>query len=259
MGVINVTPDSFSGDGLYGDPSEALRLAEEHAAAGADVLDIGGESTRPGYVPVPLDQELRRVIPAIEAVTSRVPLPVSVDTTKAEVARRAVQAGATIVNDVSGLHDPAMAGVARDAGAWLVLVHSAPTSDVPDVVTAVADGLGRLTTQAEAQGVPSGSVLVDPGLGMGKGWRDNLRLLARLGELRTRGYPVLIGPSRKATISRVLGVGPDDRLEGSEALVAAGIAQGADVVRVHDVRQMTRVARMMDALARGTPAADATP
>ena len=250
MGVVNATPDSFSGDGLAYDQKSILRRGRQLVTDGADLIDVGGESTRPSSVPVPVEEELRRVIPAITILARNCPLPLSIDTSKAEVARRAVEAGASVVNDVSGLHDPDMLDVVRANDCGLVLVHNDSASGVQDVVRFVLDGWVSLVDRALRAGVSSRSLMVDPGLGFGKTWRQNLEVLARLTDLRALGLPILVGPSRKATISRVLGVEAHDRLEGTAALVAVSIAHGADAVRVHDCLQMRRVARMIDVVAR---------
>jgi dihydropteroate synthase len=250
MGVVNVTPDSFSGDGLMGDRQAILLRGRQLVAEGADLVDVGGESTRPAYVPVPLKEELTRAIPAIRLLAENCSLPLSIDTTKAEVARIAVQVGASVVNDISGLSDPDMLEVAAESGCSLVLVHNQSAAGVGDVVQFVFARLTELVGRAVRAGIPRASLMIDPGLGFGKNWRQNLEILARLQELRTLELPILVGPSRKATISRVLGVGLHDRLEGTAALVAVSIAHGAEVIRVHDCLQMRRVARMTDAVAR---------
>jgi dihydropteroate synthase len=252
MGVVNVTPDSFSGDGIMDDREAILRRGRQLVVEGADLVDVGGESSRPSYVSVPLEAELERVLPAIRLLAEHCPLPLSVDTTKAEVARLAVEAGASVVNDVSGLRDASLLDVVAASGCSLVLVHNSSAVGVQDVVTFVIDGLAALARRANRAGVAGHALIVDPGLGFGKTWRQNLEILNRLSELRTLGLPVLIGPSRKATISRVLGVGIHDRLEGTAALVAIGIAHGADAVRVHDCLRMRRVADMMDAVTRSS-------
>lgn len=250
MGVINATPDSFSGDGIAGDREAILRRGRQLLDEGADLVDVGGESTRPSFVPVPLEEELARALPAIRLLAERTPLPLSIDATKAEVARLAVEAGASVVNDVSGLRDDSMLDVVAGSGCGLVLVHNVSAAGEPDVTSFVVAGLANLVQRAVRAGVAAHSLIVDPGLGFGKTWRQNLELLDRLAELKSLGLPILIGPSRKATVSRVLGVGINDRLEGTAALVAVGIAHGADAVRVHDCLQMRRVAQMMDAVAR---------
>lgn len=250
MGVINVTPDSFSGDGLAGDPDAILRRGRRLVAEGADVLDVGGESTRPQHVPVPLEEELRRAVPAVRLLAGQCAAPISIDTTKPAVARAAVEAGASIVNDISGGRDPAMLAVVAEHGCSLVLVHNDETPAAERAPNVVKIGLRRRVERALEAGIPPVALLIDPGLGFGKTWRQNLEVLHHLSELRACRLPVLVGPSRKATISRVLGVGLHDRLEGTAALVAVSIAHGADVVRVHDCLQMSRVARMVDAVAR---------
>ncbi|HEX6508657.1 MAG TPA: dihydropteroate synthase [Chloroflexota bacterium] len=250
MGIINVTPDSFSGDGLYRDPQAVLRLGQAMVSEGADLLDIGAESTRPGHTPISAAEELSRLMPALEVLAGNLTVPLSVDTRKAEVAARAVAAGATVVNDVSGLHDPEMASVVAETKVHVVLVHSDPSTDESDIVQSVLNGLRRGMASALRASVSEDRIIVDPGIGMRKGWRSNLTLIKHLAALRELSRPILVGPSRKATISRVLGVGAGDRLEGTAALVATSIANGADVVRVHDVRAMARVAKMVDLLAR---------
>lgn len=250
MGVLNVTPDSFSGDGFSGQPGEAARRARICVEAGADFVDIGGESTRPGYAPVPLDEELRRTVPAVRAAAQEVDVPVSVDTTKVEVARQAIQAGAAIVNDVSGGTADDMLRLVAESRAGLVMVHQGRGGAGTDVVAAVKAGLEEAAQRAREHGVSADCIVLDPGLGFGKTWRENFEIFRRLPELSTLGYPMLLGPSRKGMIGKVLGVGVDDRMEGTLALVALAVAAGADAVRVHDVREMSRAARVLDALAR---------
>jgi dihydropteroate synthase len=252
MGVLNVTPDSFSGDGVWPDRAAALRLAERHVADGADLLDIGGESTRPGAAPVPVEEELRRVVPLMEALASRLSIPISVDTTKAAVARAAVAAGAQIVNDISGLrHDPQMARVIATSGAAAVLMENGRGLSYIDLLPDILTRLRQSVTLATRAGVPRERLIIDPGLGFGKRAAQSLEVIQRLGELRALGLPLLVGPSRKATIGRVLGLPVEERLEGTAAMVAVAIANGADIIRVHDVRAMARVARMTDAILRG--------
>jgi dihydropteroate synthase len=251
MGVLNVTPDSFSGDGLAERPSAAVDFAAEITEAGADILDIGGESTRPGATAVPAADELDRLLPALGALAGRIEVPISVDTRKAAVAEQVLAHGADTINDVSGLADPDMAAVVAEARAGLVIVHNGPVEPGSDVLRVVCRGLERLVEHALRAGVAESAIVLDPGLGFGKTWRQNLEIVRRLAELRSLGLALLVGPSRKGTIGKVLGVPPGDRLEGTVALVVASIAGGADAVRVHDVHVMTRIARMTDALARG--------
>lgn len=251
MGILNVTPDSFSGDGRFGSVDAAVLAGERLAADGADLLDVGGESTRPGHTPVSVDEELERVIPVVQALSKRVSVPVSVDTSKAAVAREAVAAGATIINDVSGLRDPDMLRVAATTGASLVLVHHGAAESRDDLLRVVLTALGSRVKTALRAGVLHDHLLVDPGFGFGKNWLDNFELIRRLSELRQLGLPLLVGPSRKGMIGKVLGTQPEDRLEGTIALTALCISAGADVLRVHDVRELKRAVVLLDALARG--------
>ena len=263
MGVLNVTPDSFSGDGLLTGPGwldRVVELGRRMVQEGADLLDVGGESTRPGADPVPLDEELRRVVPAVEALRAAVEVPISVDTTKAEVARRALRAGADLVNDISALRfDPEMARVVAEAGCGVVLMHMKGTPkdmqadpQYEDVVAEVREFLAERLRWAEQQGISRDRVVLDPGFGFGKRPEHNLALVRNLRVFRELGCPVLLGPSRKSTIGVVLGgLPPADRVEGTAAVVALAVAYGVDVVRVHDVRVMARVVRMADAVVRG--------
>ena len=257
MGIINVTPDSFSGDGLGHDAEAALEQALRFQDEGADIIDVGGESTRPGSTPVTVEEEKRRVIPVIRLLASRLDVPVSVDTYKREVAREALAAGAAVINDVWGLkRDPALADLAAREGAPIVLMHNQQGLDYSDLVPEVLASLRFSLRQALEAGVPSENVVLDPGLGFGKRPEHNLELLRRLAELKALGLPLLVGTSRKSTIGLVLDLPVEERLEGTAATVALAIANGADIVRVHDVKAMTRVARMSDAIVRGWPAGE---
>ena len=252
MGIINVTPDSFSGDGLGSDISaimdQALRFQEE----GADFLDVGAESTRPGSERITAEEELARLIPALEAIAPRVSLPISVDTYKSQVARRAIEAGAVIINDVWGLQaDPEVAEVAATTGAPLILMHNHQDRRYRDLLPDVLISLSQSEELARRTGVPKENIILDPGIGFGKTADHNLEILNRLGEFKGLGYPLLVGTSRKSTIGLVLGLPEDQRLEGTAATVALSIAGGADIVRVHDVKRMVRVCRMTDAVVRG--------
>jgi dihydropteroate synthase len=259
MGIINVTPDSFSGDGLAGNVDAAVALARSMVEDGADLLDVGGESTRPGAQPVPEEVERARVVPVVAAIAASLDVPISVDTRKPSVAEAALQAGAHLINDVAGLQrDPAMGAVVAAHGAAVILMHSPGEPwDVPwparyaDVVSEVKDYLAASVELALRAGVQPDQIVVDPGFGFGKSLADNLALLRRLGELRALGYPVLIGTSRKSTIGRILDLPVEERLEGSLATLPLAIAQGADLVRVHDVRPSVRVVRVADAVVRG--------
>ena len=252
MGVINVTPDSFSGDGLRGDVQAAVEQAVRFEGEGADFLDIGAESTRPGHHPVGEEEELARLLPSLEAVAARVSIPVSVDTWKSGVARAALDAGACIINDVWGLKaDPAIASVAAERGAGLVLMHNQQGHDYDNLLDDIVSGLRRSVEAAVEAGVRREHLIVDPGIGFGKTADQNIEVLRNLGRLKELGLPLLVGTSRKSTIGRLLGgLPPEERVEGTAATVALAIAGGADIVRVHDVREMTRVCRVADAIVR---------
>ena len=257
MGVVNMTPDSFSGDGLGDDVDSALRQALAFQEEGADIVDVGGESTRPpdvysGAAAASEQEEMERVVPTIEALARELAIPVSIDTYKSTVAREGLRAGASLINDVWGFRrDPAMAGVAAEAGVPVVLMHNQTHYEYNDLVPDIIDGLREMRDSAVEAGVALESVILDPGMGFGKNPGQNLEILRRLGELEVLGCPLLVGMSRKSTIGRVLGLPADDRVEGTAATVALSIAGGADIVRVHDVKQMVRVARMSDAVVRG--------
>lgn len=257
MGVLNVTPDSFSDGGRYSSAAEAVAEGRRMVGDGADILDVGGESTRPGAEPVSEEEEIRRVLPVIEGL-SDVGVPVSIDTRKPGVARPALEAGAVIVNDVGGARDPDMFGVVRDAGAGLVLMHmrGEPTTmqDSPmyeDVVSDVKEYLRERVEAAVFAGISADRIAVDPGIGFGKTVDQNLALLRGLSSLGDLRCPILVGPSRKRFIGAILDDAPvEDRLEGTAGAVAWLAAIGADVVRVHDVREMVRVVRVVDAIVR---------
>ncbi|HET7676682.1 MAG TPA: dihydropteroate synthase [Candidatus Limnocylindrales bacterium] len=264
MGIINVTPDSFSGDGLLaraargpaaGGPvvEAALAQARRMAAEGADLLDVGGESTRPGHTPVGADEELRRVVPVVRALRQALPgMPISIDTTKAAVAVAALDAGADLLNDVWGVAtEPDLLGLAAATGAPLVVMHNRAAARYDDVVAEVVADLRRALERAVAAGVAEEKLIVDPGIGFGKTAEHNLALLRDLAALRSLGRPVLLGTSRKSTIGRVLGLEPPERLEGTLATSALAVAAGVDILRVHDVEANRRVARMSDAIVRG--------
>ena len=257
MGVINVTPDSFSGDGLGSDVDSAINLAKSFQEWGADMVDVGGESTRPSSIyagagPASADEELARVLPVIEALEAEIDIPVSIDTYKAAVAERAVAAGADMINDVWGfVRDPDLARVAAEAGVPVVLMHNQDHTEYDDLVPDVTSRLRWLVDRAVDAGVALESIILDPGMGFGKTAEHNLEILRRLAELRVLGRPLLVGMSRKSTIGYVLDLPVEDRVEGTAATVALSIANGADIVRVHDVKEMARVAKMSDAIVRG--------
>ncbi|MXZ74697.1 MAG: dihydropteroate synthase [Gemmatimonadetes bacterium] len=262
MGVLNVTPDSFYDGGRYWDPLTAVRHGQRLAEEGADVIDVGGESTRPGAEPVELEEELRRVIPVIEKLKDRIEQPVSIDTRKAEVARRAIGAGARMVNDVSGLTaDPDMTGTVAAEGVPVVIMHTAGTPrdmqrnpGYRDTVGEIVEWLDARMAHAVAHGIRRSRIIVDPGIGFGKRLSDNLLLIRSLASFRQLNRPILIGPSRKSFIGRVLDAEKDDRMEGTAAAVALSVANGASIVRVHDVREMSRVVRMTDAIRKARQA-----
>ncbi|MDI6710673.1 MAG: dihydropteroate synthase [Bacillota bacterium] len=251
MGILNATPDSFSDGGRYLDPEAALERARAMVSQGADIIDLGGESTRPGHEPVGLEEELARVVPVLKRLAGEVKVPISIDTRKPEVAARALEIGAHIVNDQSALEDPRMAETAAAAGAPVILMHYKDVRESPDMMGDIVSFLDGRIARAEAAGLPREKVIVDPGLGFGKTPAQNLEVLRNLAALRGLGQPILIGPSRKSVIGKVLDLPVDERVEGTAAAVAVGIANGADIVRVHDVKEMGRVARMADAIARG--------
>lgn len=271
MGILNITPDSFSGDGLLSPSSPLgegwLSLAHRFVAAGADILDVGGESTRPGSQPVSTEQELARVIPLIRALSTELDVVISVDTYKAAVAEAALQAGAHWVNDVWGLKaDPEMASVVARHHAPVILMHnrSKPANaevrerlggryvgmPYENLLEDIKRELLESVAIAHAASIPDEHIILDPGIGFGKTVEQNLELLNRLAELRALGYPLLLGVSRKSFIGYTLNLPPDQRIEGTAAAVAIGITHGADIVRVHDVESMVRVAKMTDAIVR---------
>ena len=281
MGILNLTPDSFSGDGLISESDTgkikgeyinnlvevALTQAREFVKAGADILDVGGESTRPGASLVDVEGELKRVLPVVEALIGEFDVPISVDTYKHEVAQEALSAGAHLVNDVWGLNaDPEMAATIARHGVPVILMHNRSSwahADIKDrlggryVGVPYDDLQGDIERElmesvdlARSAGIPNGKIILDPGIGFGKTVEQNLELINLLPEFRRLGYPILFGPSRKSFIGYTLDLPPDQRLAGTAAAVAVGIDRGADIIRVHDVRFMSQVARMTDAIVR---------
>ena len=258
MGVVNVTPDSFSGDGVGYDVDAAVEMALRMELLGADIVDVGGESTRrydnrPGAEPVDAEEELRRVLPVVQRLSEALTIPVSVDTYKAEVARRCLDAGAHMLNHVWGVSsDPDMLSVASEYGVPIVLMHNQVGDQYADLVPDIIAALRKAVERARDSGIPDENVIVDPGIGFGKVADQSIEIEGRLAEVRVLGRPILVGPSRKSHIGLVLGGLPaEERLEGTAAAVALCIAGGADIVRVHDVKEMVRLARMSDAIVRG--------
>ena len=268
MGILNVTPDSFSGDGLLvpnatpGDPIErAVEQAQRMVAEGADLLDVGGESTRPGHAPVDAAQEAARVVPVVEALRAALPhVPLSIDTTKSSVAEAALEAGADLVNDVWGVGpDDTLARIAASRAVPIVVMHNRSEPRYAHLLAEVLADLETAIERALRVGVAWERIIVDPGFGFGKTPEHNLALLRGLGALRSLGRPILLGTSRKSTLGRVLDLPADERLEATLATTALGIAAGTDIVRVHDVRPNVRAARMADAVVRGSWRAQAPP
>lgn len=276
MGILNITPDSFSGDGLLGSQEElhesqlverTLNMARGYVAAGVDIIDIGGESTRPGSAPVSLDEEKRRVTPIIQALSRELDVLISIDTYKAEVAQTALESGASIVNDVWGLHaDPGLAEVVASFKAPIILMHNRSSwahaevkerlggryIGVPyeNLIEDIKRELMESVDTARAAGISDEHIILDPGVGFGKTVEQNLELVNRLDEIRKLGFPILLGVSRKSFIGYTLDLPPDQRLEGTAAAATVGIVRGADIIRIHDIPEMVRVARMTDAIVR---------
>ncbi|MCS7228534.1 MAG: dihydropteroate synthase [Candidatus Kryptonium sp.] len=254
MGVLNVTPDSFSDGGKYFTVDSALAHAMKMIEDGADIIDIGGESTRPGSEPVSVEEELRRVIPVIKEIVKRSDIPISIDTYKAEVARQALDNGAVIVNDISGLKfDEKMAEVVSSYKASVIVMHIKGTPKTmqqnpyyDDVISEIYDYLNESVKIAKSAGIEQ--IIVDPGIGFGKRLVDNLEIIRRLREFKSLGYPVLIGVSRKSFIGHILNLPVDERLEGTAGAVAISVWNGANIVRVHDVKEMARVVKIVDAI-----------
>ena len=258
MGVLNLTPDSFSDGGQFLDARSAIEHAFQMERAGADLLDVGGESTRPGSRGVSAQQELQRILPVLNQLRGRLKIPISIDTQKAEVAEAAAEAGAEIINDVSALRsDPELAEIARRRRLPMILLHmrGAPRTMqqgpfARDVLRDVTRGLREALTRAKRLGIAKSQIILDPGIGFGKNYVQNFELLARLPELARLGFPLLVGTSRKAFIGHALGKIPaEQRISGTAATVAASILGGAHIVRVHDVAEMAQVAKIADAIA----------
>ena len=255
MGIINASPDSFSGDGIAS-VDEAVAQAHRFVAEGVDVIDIGGESTRPGTTPQSTEesikQELRRVIPVLERLAGKIEVPLSIDTYRYEVARQALDAGAKMINDIWGLkRDPTLAKLAAERSVPIILMANQREEPQRYIMPAVLSDLKWSVDTALDAGVPWDNIIIDPGIGFGKTVAQNLEIIRRLDEMKVLGRPVLLATSRKSVIGLTLDLPPDQRLEGTAATIAIGIARGADMVRVHDVKEMMRVCRMSDAIVRG--------
>ena len=257
MGIINATPDSFSGDGTALDLSASLVKAKEFIEYGVDVLDVGGESSRPSSIynevnQIEVEQELERVIPVIEAIRSISDIPISIDTWKSEVAKEAINYGASIVNDIWGLKkDSNMSAVVAQNHVGLILTHNGTSSKYKDVVKETVIEIKNMIRTALDNGISKHNIIIDPGFGFGKNPTQNLKILAQLDKYKEIGLPVLIGTSRKSTIGYVLDLPVEDRIEGTAATVAIAIAKNVDLIRVHDVKEMIRVSKMSDAIIRG--------
>jgi len=256
MGILNVTPDSFSDGGMYFSPSKAIEKGIELEQEGADIIDVGGESTRPGATPVPVDEELRRVIPVIKELSRSVKIPISIDTYKSRVAKEAIEAGASIINDVSALRfDPDMIHVLQKYDVKVVLMHMLGTPatmqknpEYKDVVAEVFEFLKERIQFAENMGIKKDRIIIDPGIGFGKKLIHNLLLIKHIDRFKTLGCPVLIGPSRKSFIGEILNLPVQERMEGTAGAVAYAIMKGVNIVRVHDVRSIKRMIKVMEGI-----------
>nr|WP_277999005.1 dihydropteroate synthase [Moorella sulfitireducens] len=252
MGIINVTPDSFSDGGRFFDPGAAVEHAHRLVEEGADIIDIGGESTRPGHEPVPAEEEWHRLEPVLKRLVAEIKVPISVDTYKSITARRALDLGVDIINDIWGCRgDADMAAVCGRYGVPVIIMHNQQGTAYRDLMFEILAFLQESIRLAEENGVPPTQIIIDPGIGFGKDYYQNLQIMGRLGELKVLGKPILLGTSRKSLIGKTLDLPADQRLEGTAATVALGITQGIDIIRVHDVKAMVRVARMADAIVRG--------
>ena len=251
MGIINATPDSFSGDGLAYKKKSALTRAMLFQSYGADIIDVGGESTRPGATPVEAKEEILRTIPVVELLSRNLSIPISIDTYKAEVAREAIRAGASIINDIWGLkHDVELANLASKYNLPLILMHNQRGTHYSDMIKEIKQRLKESVDLAIRSGVPHKNIILDPGIGFGKTSQQNLAIIRHLGQIKDIGYPLLIGTSRKAMLGTLSNLTARRRLTDTAATVALGIANGADIVRVHDVKEMKKVTQMSDAIVR---------
>ena len=249
MGILNITPDSFSDGGKYNRLDDAVNHAKKLAEDGAKIIDIGGESTRPGHEPVSAEEEIDRIVPVIKQLNESIPTPLSVDTFKAKTAEAALQAGGNIINDIWGAKaDPEIAAVAKTFGAPIILMHNQDDPVYDDLIEDMKKSLSESIEIAKRYGVSDEQIILDLGIGFGKTLEQNFLAMRRLSELKTLGYPILLGTSRKSMIGKLLDLPPEERLEGTIATVCAGIQQGVDFVRVHDVKEVKRAVDVMDAM-----------
>ena len=255
MGILNVTPDSFSDGGSYGSTDEAVGRGIAMVEEGADIIDIGGESTRPGALPVSIEEEMSRVIPVIKGLAPSLKVPISIDTRHAEVARKAIELGAEIVNDVAGLSGPGMIQVLKETGAAAVVMHMRnepgdmqSNTVYDDIVGDIGTFLASRVESAERAGIDPSRIAIDPGIGFGKDVKGNLDIIRRLREFRSYGRPIMVGASRKAFIGKIVGGGPKERMTGSLIAASAAIMNGANIIRAHDVAETVKIARMADAI-----------
>jgi len=249
MGILNVTPDSFSDGGEYNHIERAVEHAREMAANGADIIDIGGESTRPGYTVISDEEEIERVVPVIKAISEQVPLPISIDTYKAEVAKQAIEAGAHIINDIWGAKaDERMAKVAADYNVPIILMHNRYDRNYESFMRDVINDLYESIAIVKNAGVRDENIILDPGIGFARDYQENLLTMQNLEKFVMLGYPILLGTSRKSMIGQALNLPVGERMEGTGATICYGIQKGCQMIRVHDVKEMSRMARMMDIL-----------
>lgn len=253
MGILNVTPDSFSDGGQFNSSNTALNHAISMVKAGADIIDVGGESTRPGSDPVDAKEEIKRVVPVIQELKRFINKPISIDTYKASVARAALEVGANIVNDVWGLQkEPEIANVIKEYEVPVIIMHNQENTDYDkDIILSMIDFFEKSLDIAMKAGISKEKIILDPGIGFGKTVEQNLEVMKRLHELHVLGYPILLGISRKSIIGKTLDLPSHDRMEGTIALNAIGIQQGVEIIRVHDIKENLRTAQMIDAVIRG--------
>ena len=252
MGIINVSPDSFSGDGFDCDVQGVIDQGLRFQTEGADILDLGAQSTRPGYQEITDDEELRRLMPALEGLIDTVAIPISVATHTPVIAKAAIETGASIINDIWGLkYNPDIALISAEYETPIVMMHNQSTTDYSDLIPNMLESLNNSINLALQSGVAKRNIIIDPGIGFGKTPDQNLEIIKRLKEFLTLGYPILIGTSRKSTIGYILDAPPDQRIEGTASTIALSIAEGVDIIRVHDVKEMVKVSRMTDAIVRG--------